>query len=47
MLGNDFPNNLLEFESRFSTEDQCREHLYKAEFPDGFIFPKCGNKDFW
>ena len=47
MLGNDFPNNLLEFEKRFYTEDKCREHLYKAEFPDGFICPKCGNKDFW
>ena len=30
-----------EFTSRFSTEEQCREYLYRFRWPDGFVCPKC------
>jgi Zn ribbon nucleic-acid-binding protein/transposase-like protein len=41
----DFPKTLLEFEKRFSTEDQCREYLAKIRWPDGFVCPACQGKD--
>lgn len=47
MLGDDFPTNLIEFEERFGTEEQCCDHLYRTKFPQGFICPKCGGKEFW
>lgn len=47
MLGDDFPKNLIDFEERFGSEEQCRDHLYRAEFPQGFLCPKCGGKEFW
>ena len=36
---------ILEFQERFSTEEACREHLYKMRWPEGFVCPKCGAKD--
>ena len=47
MLGDDFPTNLIEFEKRFGTEEQCRDHLYRSKFNQGFLCPKCGRKEFW
>jgi transposase-like protein len=47
MLGDDFPKSLIEFEEIFGTEEQCRNHLFHTEFPNGFICPKCGKKEFW
>ncbi|HAP43591.1 MAG TPA: IS1595 family transposase, partial [Spirochaetaceae bacterium] len=44
MLGDDFPTNLIEFEKRFGTEEQCRDHLYRSKFNQGFLCPKCGRK---
>lgn len=31
-----------EFRSRFGTEAQCRDYLYKKRWPDGFVCDKCG-----
>jgi len=36
---------LIEFMARYSTEDACREHLYKMRWPEGFVCPKCGVTD--
>ena len=47
MSDNIFPNNLLEFEAMFSTENQCRKHLFKMKYPDGFICPNCKNSEYW
>ena len=33
------PANLLDFESYFSTEEQCVEYPVKARWADGFICP--------
>ena len=35
---------LLEFNVKFGTEEQCREHLFEKRFGDGFICPKCGHE---
>lgn len=35
---------LLEFQERFSSEESCREHLYKMRWSKGFVCPKCGVK---
>ena len=42
----DYPKNLLEFEKRFATEEACREYLYQIRWPDGFICPRCNNREF-
>lgn len=36
-----------EFRTRYHTEDACREELFRQRFPDGFVCPKCGCKEFY
>jgi len=36
--------NWLEFQQKFSTEEDCRNHLYKIRWPDGFRCPMCNHK---
>ena len=43
----EFPHSLIEFEEQFATEEQCRDHLYRMRFPDGFRCPKCSKTGFW
>jgi len=31
-----------EFNTRFATEEQCRDYLYHLRWPEGFVCPKCG-----
>jgi len=38
---------LIEFQKRFGTEEQCREYLYKTRWPEGFVCPKCGHKEYF
>jgi len=35
-----------EFIKQFSTEEQCRDYLYKLRWPDGFVYPKCNSKEY-
>ncbi len=35
----DYPQNLPEFEARFSSEEACREYLFRLRWPDGFRCP--------
>jgi len=35
-----------EFVKQFSTEEQCRDYLCQLRWPNGFMCPKCGNKDY-
>jgi ribosomal protein L37AE/L43A len=30
------------FQTRFATEDACREYLFDCRWPDGFVCPGCG-----
>jgi transposase-like protein/ribosomal protein L37AE/L43A len=39
--------NMVEFMKRFQTEEQCREALFKLRWPDGFVCPICGHREFY
>ena len=39
MLAIDLPTDLNQFLDRFATDEQCREHLFRLKWPDGF---RCG-----
>src|SRR5438045_7350493 len=43
MLPDDLPQDFLEFNARFGTDEQCRKHLVKARWPDGFRCDGCGH----
>jgi len=38
----DYPWNLLEFERRFGSDEDCRKYLRQLRWPDGFRCPRCG-----
>jgi transposase-like protein len=37
----------MEFESRFATDEACREYLLALRWPDGFVCPKCEGRNGW
>ena len=43
----DYPKTMMEFESRFATEDACREYLFKLRWPNGFRCPRCQGVRSW
>lgn len=43
----DYPRTLSELEKRFSTEENCRDYLFKLRWPEGFRCPRCGNEKAW
>jgi len=43
----EYPMTFREFIKRFSTEDQCREYLFKIRFAEGFVCPKCKHNEYW
>ena len=43
----DYPLNLREFDTRFSSEEGCREYLFKLRWPDGFCCPRCSVHKSW
>ena len=43
MLPDDLPQDLPTFIARFGTDEQCREHLFRARWPDGFRCRACGH----
>lgn len=43
----DFPKTILDFEKRFATEEACRQYLFDLRWPDGFVCPRCGHREFW
>lgn len=36
-----------EFRARYNTEDACRAELFRQQFPDGFICPICGCREYY
>ena len=38
----DYPRNLHEFNTRFSSDEDCREYLCQLRWPEGFHCPRCG-----
>src|SRR3954463_5795619 len=45
MLPDDLPEDMPSFVARFGTDEQCREYLFKARWPDGFRCSACGHDD--
>src|SRR4051794_10648809 len=45
MPPDDLPQDFLEFNTRFGAEEQCREYLFRARWPDGFRCDGCGHDD--
>lgn len=43
----DYPRSLMELESRFSTEEACRNYLASLRWPGGFVCPRCANQSTW
>ena len=43
----DYPRTLRELESRFATEEACREYLASLRWPNGFVCPKCSSGGAW
>jgi len=43
----DYPRTLAELESRFSSEEACRDYLFRLRWPDGFVCPRCGPSRAW
>ena len=42
-----YPMDLVEFESRFGTEEACREYLFSLKYKDGFVCSKCEHTEYW
>jgi transposase-like protein len=42
-----YPKILAEFESQFTTEEVCRDYLFKLRWPKGFRCPRCGHAKAW
>jgi transposase-like protein len=47
LLMEDYPQDLLELEARFSSEAACREYLFQLRWPEGFCCPRCGGRKAW
>ena len=45
MLPDGLPEDMPSFLARFGTDEQCREYLFKARWPDGFRCVACGHDD--
>lgn len=37
----------MEFEQCFSSEEACREYIFKLRWPEGFRCPRCGHEKAW
>src|SRR5919201_792313 len=43
----DYPRTLMDFETRFASEDACIEYLIGLRWPEGFACPSCRGKKAW
>ena len=46
-MNEDYPKSLLELETRFSTDNDCRAYLVNLRWPEGFVCPTCQGTKFW
>ena len=42
-----YPKTLLELERQFSTEEACRDYIFRLRWPEGFRCPRCDNEKAW
>ena len=43
----EYPETLMEFERQFSTDEACREYMFRLRWPEGFSCPRCGLGKAW
>ena len=43
----EYPRSLAEFETWFSSEQACRDYLYRLRWPNGFTCPRCSSLKAW
>jgi len=43
----DYPRTIAEFESKFSSEEACRDYIFRLRWPQGFICPRCQATKAW
>jgi transposase-like protein len=43
----EYPRNLMELESMFSTDEACRAYMARLRWPGGFRCPRCGGEESW
>src|SRR5271157_1567350 len=46
-LVEDYPRTLAELEARFSSEQACREYLFRLRWPEGFCCSRCHESKAW
>ena len=42
-----YPNNQIEFEKMFATNEDCLQYIISLRWPEGFSCPSCGEKKYW
>lgn len=42
-----YPKSIMEFQKTFQSERDCEEYLFKSRWPDGFVCPECGDREFY
>lgn len=45
--GVDYPRTFAQFQDWFSSDEACFEYLAKLRWPDGFVCPRCGGREYW
>ena len=45
MIPDDLPQDMPSFIARFGSDEQCRDYLFKARWPEGFRCAACGHDD--
>jgi len=43
----DFPKNIFEFQTRFSSEEECLKFMIESRWPDGYHCPRCGYAEYY
>ncbi len=39
--------SFMQFKNLFNGEDDCRKHLFKMRWPEGFQCPRCGHQRYY
>jgi transposase-like protein len=43
----EYPRNVMDLEKQFSTEEACKDYLFRLRWPTGFVCPLCQAKGSW
>jgi transposase-like protein len=43
----EYPRNVMELEKQFSSNEACKDYLFRLRWPNGFVCPRCQAKGNW